>query len=702
MEVSMSSISDRAEKLPHETISFLPNNDDHYRKRERRFWEAIGLYGLGTLVLGSIAVIASAVFLSFFWATSRRVIQGQIAPQLWHMIVSRGWTTRAVTLSTVVIRSAVAFQAGLISAMMAALLLEKNRTRISKLPVLSILRAANTGPSSLAWLTVGNTYSFSSLPYIILILTALVATIISQAFSTILLQDLSNQSILLSSNARNVTYGINYNGALGDTDVYSGINYWKTSPTNYPRFAEYSEPASSTEDGVMDTGRTYRAYLPFSSAQDRMRLRNFTGSTTVLDLRTVCVRPTLKITSATAFDDLLWFLNDTASLSRNYTQLSYPTIGLSTAIGVAGSNMAFNCSIALRDSGTQQQTILKYSDKLYWKTTLCSVDELANLNGGIRTGMDWYTRTYLILNTTGISPDWETAGAFDTWRKSDSEAWTTLSSPKTLAGLSASVCFMNPLPWDYQVNIHSKEDSQEPSIGWNNVTGAYITESIRQFYGAVPGVPFEDRGLLQLEPRANWTAASSDFISDKTTVNFLLTALDEGFTATNMDTTSLDGGVILTPLNSNGGSAIHRVHIAIFQDIIQKTSNPALALQTLLTILTQMAFYDFLPQFDVNLPAQFSLSTIVNIPHQWKGFGTMVAVLAVHLFVLSLTALLFFLNTKHSLLGNSWQAVAQVVSERTRPILNQSFDMTDREVEKVLKASGRDQKIFGVSRLSDM
>lgn len=66
-----------------------------------------------------------------------------------------------------------------------------------------------------------------------------------------------------------------------------------------------------------------------------------------------------------------------------------------------------------------------------------------------------------------------------------------------------------------------------------------------------------------------------------------------------------------------------------------------------------------------------------------------VAALArVHLLAVAVVVVLFFWRTKSSLLGNSWQAVAQVVTEKRMFALVRSVGSTDREVERDLVDEG--------------
>lgn len=64
---------------------------------------------------------------------------------------------------------------------------------------------------------------------------------------------------------------------------------------------------------------------------------------------------------------------------------------------------------------------------------------------------------------------------------------------------------------------------------------------------------------------------------------------------------------------------MRRTHCALFKDTIQNNDlaeGPAKAMQTLYTVLMQMAYYDYSPQFDVSGPAEMSVARLATVPSQ--------------------------------------------------------------------------------------
>jgi hypothetical protein len=64
------------------------------------------------------------------------------------------------------------------------------------------------------------------------------------------------------------------------------------------------------------------------------------------------------------------------------------------------------------------------------------------------------------------------------------------------------------------------------------------------------------------------------------------------------------------------------------------------------------------------------------------------------MFVLTTALVLFWRNSRYTLLGNAWQGVAQASTEDTKPILKKAVDMTDSEVWEELKRTRRSKDIL--------
>jgi hypothetical protein len=135
--------------------------------------------------------------------------------------------------------------------------------------------------------------------------------------------------------------------------------------------------------------------------------------------------------------------------------------------------------------------------------------------------------------------------------------------------------------------------------------------------------------------------------------------------------------------------------VDVFQDIIDETGNVALAMQSLFTILTQRAYYDWLPRFDVYAALQKQHFESYNVPVHWTGFTIVAGILLVHGVTVLLATVLFMSMTDKSFLGSSWPAVAQVFSSAgvEGEILTYASDMSDKQVDKQLVSQGKGRAI---------
>lgn len=134
-------------------------------------------------------------------------------------------------------------------------------------------------------------------------------------------------------------------------------------------------------------------------------------------------------------------------------------------------------------------------------------------------------------------------------------------------------------------------------------------------------------------------------------------------------------------------------HISLFLDVLSTTQSPARALQAWLTTLNQMKYYNSVSRFSAKSEATYMFSTAVLVPSRWLGFIAVVAMTAVHVLLTLCIVVWYLLGTDHTMLGNSWQAVAQVVSDKTLPLLKKATNTKDTEVEELIqRGQGTRQK----------
>lgn len=245
----------------------------------------IGSLGLIITVLATALLMASVAFLSFLWWSSN-------AGLVWRLIMLNDWATRSVTLTSLVIRFAVSTQATLAVSMLAALVLERTRRGVllRNSVALSIMRYVNTGPlTSMPYLFEGND-GFRGLPLLALALVLTLTTTLSQFTSTILLSDISRGQVIGFSSEQTMPIGFDWSVKGQAQDPNGALNFWSTTPSLFPPFAEYAGPANSQKH-IADTGSTLRALFPLPSDTSRLSIRNYTGTAMTWDARVACFAP---------------------------------------------------------------------------------------------------------------------------------------------------------------------------------------------------------------------------------------------------------------------------------------------------------------------------------------------------------------------------------------------------------------------------
>jgi hypothetical protein len=186
------------EKVPYE---FVEQNERESSPtsppapRTRTKWEKVGRYNVSVLIIGTLVILMSISFLGFVWIVSITASPEKI-PTFWYLIVHEDWTSRVVTLATMLIRVAVAAQLCVSAALMAALILERAGTSTEHLPLLAMIRCANTGPQTLIWNVMHTVPIGIQLGYSYLIVITVLNALALQFISTLLLADFSNSWVL--------------------------------------------------------------------------------------------------------------------------------------------------------------------------------------------------------------------------------------------------------------------------------------------------------------------------------------------------------------------------------------------------------------------------------------------------------------------------------------------------------------------------
>lgn len=662
----------------------------------RSFVEKLGVYNIGVLVLGAIAILIAIAFFTLLWSGSETARDGQPTPALWFHIVQRpNWATRVATVGSVFVRLATAAQMGLLAALVAAWTLETTGASAEHLPLLSIIRTVNNGPQSHIWNVFHSLHTGTRRWYSALIILAILDAFALQFTSTLLVTDFGRATVVPGASNQSVAYGIlsSYTDELatrsGVVQASMGVDLNLAAAPAYPRFAEFANPSTSHLGlDYADTGESFRALLPIMDSDTRGVLRTYRGPATVFDSRARCVRPSLSISNVT-------FIYQSAT-NEPYEIIVVGNITMETPIpGITVS--------PTEEDGSFMTTAMAriYANTTDWRLSysFVKVGEITGPTSPIDPVPDGNLWSWLLLNITGdwtsvlIDLDTGMVGPFD-WVQSQSGLWTDLKTTNETIdiGISATVCYTGLESNDLWIHADSERDLSEPkNIPWIKDLWKYDTKDVRKMLGATKEpVSLSERGILNLRQPANWTEMIMNTTGQRFITSSILQSLrrlehpDVVRYYPNYDQARLaPQTALLTPYSEY--NSVNRALAAVFQDIIQSTGNPALAFQAMFTTLSQIAYYQALPLFFLDEMATVALSASYTMPVRWTGYATVMALLVVHAILVITAVVLFLSKTDHSLLGNAWQAVAQVSSSDTMDTMHHASNMTDLEVKRLLR-----------------
>jgi len=274
--------------------SSIPTND-----KRRSATQRIGTHSVMVLAATTTLMLAVFSFLTFLWSASQE-------NNFWCWIIVKGFAGGAVTVSSVVLRTAVDLQAGIAVAMLAAILLEADHVLLVDTAHVSRLRAGRAMPldimmPSLRAMQLGQRKGLCSYVQITGILLLLATTVLLQLTSTILVSDLSLGTLPSMPSREDIMFDLAYRRHYdAETDHVSwespylsrATSTWLWNPPAFPTFAEFSEPIKVPEH-VDDTGHLLRALLPFQDPHSRETISGYSGDALVFDARVSCQRPQL-------------------------------------------------------------------------------------------------------------------------------------------------------------------------------------------------------------------------------------------------------------------------------------------------------------------------------------------------------------------------------------------------------------------------
>jgi hypothetical protein len=677
-------------RSPYETIRQFEQDCSQApvpEQKRRTKWEKLGAYNLWVLIIGTIFILISIAFLAFVWIVAMNQSRTTHLPRLWMDIVRRDWTSRVVTMATILVRAALAAQLCVFAAIMAALILERVGASNEDFPMLSMIRCANTGPQALIWNVVHTITTGSQWRYSLIIVVTILNALALQFMSTLLLADFGNDLVVLDDHREVIHWGIDKSR---DETSTAGSDFWRSSQSSYPTFAEYKQNGSHGANFV-DSGTTYRGFLPFINSTIRENVLSYSGPMTVVDERVVCVKPTL----TNAEYHIPAEADDTLSATFDFNN-THPDIIQ------RGPASTFNCTMA---------HYWHNPDAGYWYTSICRLNlGSGELRGGIMPGNDRQheTNVWLIFNITSPWTEFEWLETVKNpnetvvvpLRQIDSPngPWTKIGHANLTADVS--LCLLNPKPDVYEVEAVGSRSTftKDNTLYWDSSTRKYVTFLARTQLDAMGpdelqelglssthSYSHEERGVLSLQPVSDWNATRAANKYNAKYQTMIHGSLDKNKPWNYAG--AINDSFVLTP-KSDFADAIHRNHMWVTQDILAATRNPALALQAVTHLVMQGAYYDWFANYDLGAAASYSMTEMRYIPVTWHHLGVVGALLVLHFMLVAVALALFVVKTEVSLLGNAWQAVAQVFSSDTEAAVRHGAFKTDAEVREEVESSG--------------
>lgn len=124
--------------------------------------------------------------------------------------------------------------------------------------------------------------------------------------------------------------------------------------------------------------------------------------------------------------------------------------------------------------------------------------------------------------------------------------------------------------------------------------------------------------------------------------------------------------------------------VALVQEILNNGGGIVFALQSILTVLSGLAYYDQMLQFNGVDDVSQQAFAVATVRKHVRGIIAVLIVVGVHVVLVGVILSLFLLTTRYSTVGNAWMSVAQVYGECTRDVLDRGKVWNDDVVERFM------------------
>ncbi|KAJ3527883.1 hypothetical protein NM208_g10489 [Fusarium decemcellulare] len=478
-------------------------------------------------------------------------------------------------------RTSIALQIGLVVAAAAAIMLETSGSPLVDTPILSINRALKGTALDILPFTIRRCAAggLAGPLHVIIAAMALIITIGSTFISTILLSDFQTRQI--SGSATTETVAIS---SYSLEQFANGASYWKSRPSSQWRFAEVEK--NESDHVVGDTGDTFRAMLPFPSAESRTSLEHYSGPAVVANFRTMCTPPNIRnISFSHGLHPEIQYL-ETLYVDLNET-INPNILGCSYRERTTYGDYKFSHSTRTRvldnpfSSSPDSWLLSLYSDTAeFWGPASAFHDDVLSLKrfllfnstrllnetlAPLYTGDYQMTTDYDFRNET-VESVLENLGDLS-WR--NESLWTKVSNRNGSEFFSVTACYFNVTsPATFNVSLSGRSIGSEPSNE--------PQPNANQFGVRTPVPNLGDRGILQLNigpqiytPSYPDTDKNYDLIkqarSYKNFSSFISDAMDAGSWNDELSWALSDDKQ--TMFYARDWSA-HSTHTSLFQSII--------------------------------------------------------------------------------------------------------------------------------------
>ncbi|KAF3118464.1 Mitochondrial outer membrane protein iml2 [Orbilia oligospora] len=650
-------------------------------------WRRVGYLSLGVLGLSLLIVLASVGFFCFLWYSNAE-------NTIWHKIMINEWATRAISLTSTALRWAVATQAALGLAMLAAVALEGYDVPLAHTADVSLMRV-NGGQLVPTLVDVCWPLSRFGPPGVILrtvlpILALLGTSTLVQFTSTALLSDLRTDVLPGYPVHSNLSIDWWFDGTFFRwTPTTAEVMWGGNKPDFWPAFAELSGPPL-VQEGVSDTGKNVRAFLPFATVESRQNVRSYDGKAVLVDTRVTCQRPVL--------DDLIMY---TLSSEGEWDMIFQPVLKGTVAptvdtprFNASDRPTPFDCpfsrlnrrsfaicelsNIKTRTPASMQQV---YAGSLVSEfRSFPPLSPMQNASGA----------AYLIIavNNTDLPVGNGEWASFEVVSPGDGRNTTY----ERTSVVSATVCYSALDTVIRDVTISSTMNRTEPTLSWNETTKNFDWTSVYKqlLSGYKSNLTVEERGILNLESKADTLVTPESLepgtdgpVSSTITGSiyqtqwpYILEAVHlsypgRGYAYGNYSVT-LDEKFWAWHLQYGSWPQVGAATWVrtLFEHLVYGNDTVADALHMILFTLAGTAYYDQLPQY--NNWKEVDTVSFVPALHPGGPFGTTrteiptgltvtLAVIAFHVVVFLYVFWLFAYKTGFSRLGDTWMAIANVV-----------------------------------------